>query len=77
MEQIKTLDQGLGFFETVGMPARNLAARTRQEYHNDLTDLVAFLAQRGITTLAQVGLQDLAVIGVRALVSAPGLGIFI
>lgn len=77
METIETLEQGLAFFETLGMPARNLAARTRQEYHNDLTNLNTFLAQRGITTLAQVGLQDLAVIGVRALVSAPGLGIFI
>ena len=59
METIETLEQGLAFFETMGMPARNLAARTRQEYHNDLTDLNTFLAQRGIITLAQVGLQDL------------------
>ena len=59
METTETLEQGLAFFETVGMPARNLAARTRQEYHNDLTDLITFLAHRKITELAQVGLQDL------------------
>lgn len=59
MEQIETLEQGLTFFETVGMPARNLAARTRQEYQDDLTDLIAFLNERGIATLGQVSLQDL------------------
>jgi integrase/recombinase XerC len=59
MEKIETLEQGLAFFETVGMPARSLAARTRQEYRDDLTDLITFLNKRGITTLAQMGLQDL------------------
>ena len=58
-EAIETLQQGLTFFETVGMPARDLAARTRQEYTNDLTDLIEFLAKRGITKLKQVSLQDL------------------
>jgi site-specific recombinase XerD len=41
------------------MPARDLAARTRQEYKHDLTDLIEFLAKRGITRLEQVSLQDL------------------
>jgi integrase/recombinase XerC len=58
-ETTETLQQGLTFFETVGMPARDLAARTRQEYTNDLTDLIGFLAKRGITKLKQVRLQDL------------------
>jgi hypothetical protein len=29
---VTTLEQGLALFETVGMPARNLSARTRREY---------------------------------------------
>lgn len=56
---VKTLKHGVALFVTVGMPARNLAARTRQEYRNDLDDLVMFLEQRGVTGLDQVGLQDL------------------
>lgn len=40
------------------MPARDLTARTRQEYEHDLTDLTEFLAKRGITRLEQVSLQD-------------------
>jgi len=59
MAQIETLEQGLNFFRTVGMPARNYAARTRKEYFNDLVDLVAFLTKRGITKLAQVELPAL------------------
>ncbi len=56
---VTTLEQGLALFETVGMPARNLSARTRREYKNDLEDLVAFLAQRGVTEINNVGLGDL------------------
>lgn len=56
---VETFTQGLALFETVGMPARNLAARTREEYKNDLEDLIAFLGERGITKLTVVGLQDL------------------
>jgi site-specific recombinase XerD len=41
------------------MPARELAARTCQEYKHDLMDLIEFLAERGITRLEQVSLQDL------------------
>lgn len=59
IEPVATLKQGIALFERVGMPARNLAARTRQEYLNDLADLAAYLAQRGITKTKQVGLQDL------------------
>ena len=54
-----TLGQGLALFETVGMPARNLSVRTRREYKNDLADLVAFLAQRGVTKTDDVSLRDL------------------
>ena len=56
---VETLQQGLSFFENVGMPARGLAARTRVEYTNDLTGLIEFLAKRGIARLEQVSLQDL------------------
>lgn len=59
MEPITTLEQGLHFFETVGMPASNLAERTRQEYQKDIADLIAFLAKQGVTELAKVGLADL------------------
>ena len=54
-----TVEQGLALFETVGMPARNLSARTRREYRNDLADLVAFLAQRAVTKTDDVSLRDL------------------
>lgn len=59
MDEVTTLEQGLALFETVGMPARNLAQRTRQEYQHDLGDVVAFLTERGLTELSQVGLQEL------------------
>lgn len=45
---VETLDQALALFEKVGMPARNLAARTREEYKNDLGDLIQFLEERGV-----------------------------
>jgi site-specific recombinase XerD len=54
-----TLAQGIALFETVGMPARNLADRTRQEYIKDLADLTVFLAQQGITKLADIDHQAL------------------
>jgi site-specific recombinase XerD len=59
MGQVETLAQGVAVFETVGMPAQNLAARTREEYRTDLADLVAFLARWGVTRLKDVGLREL------------------
>lgn len=56
---VETLDQAVALFEVVGMPSRNLAARTRTEYGNDLRDLVRFLAGQGITKLADVALPHL------------------
>jgi site-specific recombinase XerD len=41
------------------MPARNLSARTRIEYQNDLTDLAAYLEKCGISAINKVGLADL------------------
>jgi len=59
IDKIETLQQGLAFFEEVGMPARDLAARTRLEYKNDLSDFADFLEKQGITKIEQVSLQDL------------------
>lgn len=56
---METLREGLELFELVGMPARNLSGRTRKEYANDLTDLVAFLEQRGLSRIREVSLTDL------------------
>lgn len=56
---VETLAQGLALFASVEMPARNLAQRTREEYTNDLEDLVAFLAERGVVGLSEVGLYEL------------------
>lgn len=57
--EVATLKQGLAYFETVGMPAHNLAVRTREEYSEDLTDLIEFLNKRGITQLTETRLRDL------------------
>jgi site-specific recombinase XerD len=43
----------------VGMPARNLAPRTRHEYHNDLSDLLTFLEEREVVQLSAVRLLHL------------------
>lgn len=54
-----TVRHAVALFEVVGMPARNLAARTRGEYANDLHDLVKFLDSRGVRALAGVTLPHL------------------
>src|ERR671933_427091 len=59
VSEVETVDQAVAVFETVGMPAKNLAARTRREYASDLHDLVAFLVRREITRLEAVGQRDL------------------
>jgi site-specific recombinase XerD len=59
MEEIadtETVRQAVALFEVVGMPARNLAARTRREYQNDLHDLVKVLNGRGVRAVADVTL---------------------
>ena len=53
------LETGLEQFAQVYMPARNFAARTRQEYQSDLEDLAAFLKERQILSWSVVGLRDL------------------
>jgi site-specific recombinase XerD len=56
---VVTLTQALAQFETIGMPARNLAARTRCEYVRDLRDLLSYLEHHGITRLAAVRPREL------------------
>ena len=58
---IETLKQALVLYETVGMRAASLAQRTRAEYTNDLTDLIAYLGRGGITRPEQVTLAHLRV----------------
>ncbi len=62
MEEIaeaETVRQAVALFEIVGMPARNLAARTRGEYTNDLHDLVRFLDARAVRSVGEVTLPQL------------------
>jgi|SRR5271157_179342 len=49
-----TLQQALDEFKTVYMPARNLAARTREEYSNDLRAFIDFLEKAGVTKTGEV-----------------------
>ena len=54
-----TLAAGLAEFVNVYMPARNYSPRTREEYQNDIEDLIQFLQGKGVLTWAVVGLRDL------------------
>ncbi|HZG66194.1 MAG TPA: site-specific integrase [Herpetosiphonaceae bacterium] len=56
---VDTLAQVLAQFETIGMPARNLATRTRREYARDLRDVLSYLEQGGSTRLDEVRPRDL------------------
>jgi len=57
--QVDTLAQAVELFARDGMPARNLAAHTRKNYRADLTDLVQFLTNRGVTRIADISLRHL------------------
>lgn len=54
-----TVEDAIDLFETIYMPARNLADRTRTEYLFDLYALADFLEEAGITKLAHIGLRHL------------------
>ena len=58
---VETLAQALAQFETIGMPARNLATRTRREYSRDLWDVLNYLEQGGTTRLVEVKVRDLEI----------------
>ena len=57
--QSQILADGITEFATGYMPARNLAARTREAYQQDVSELALFLEERGITDWTVVGLRDL------------------
>lgn len=59
MLAVETVREAVALFETVGMPSRNLSARTRVEYSRDLTALVAFLEAHGVRRLGDVSLARL------------------
>src|SRR3990172_4403980 len=50
------LRQALDEFRNVYLPLRNYADRTREEYLNDLEDLLAFLELRGVTNVEGISL---------------------
>jgi site-specific recombinase XerD len=54
-----TIREATEEYKEVYLPARNLAERTREEYTNDLVDLVEFLETTGIKRVGDVGLIDL------------------
>src|SRR5919109_5154639 len=57
--KVETLEQAIDLFVTDGMPARNLSPQTRKHYRHDLVDLLAFLKERGASTLAEISLRHL------------------
>ena len=54
-----TIRKTIRLYGTVGMPARNLAQRTRVEYGKDLRDLADFLEARQVLMVEQVTLDHL------------------
>lgn len=50
------LQDALMEFKTVYMPSRNFAARSREEYLNDLEDLLVFLEQLGVERVNELSL---------------------
>lgn len=59
LSAVKTVRAAVALYETVGMPSRNLSARTRVEYSRDLADLVGFLESHGARLLASVSIVHL------------------
>jgi integrase/recombinase XerD len=51
-----TIRKALEDYKTVYMPYRNFAERTREEYLNDLEDLLKFLERSGINHVGEVGI---------------------
>ncbi|MBK7782850.1 MAG: tyrosine-type recombinase/integrase [Ardenticatenia bacterium] len=59
LSAVKTVREAVALYETVGMPSRNLSARTRVEYSRDLADLAGFLESHGARLLASVSIVHL------------------
>lgn len=54
-----TLAQAFTEYLQVFLPARNLAPKTRVDYRIDITQLLTFLQERGITYVTQLDLSQL------------------
>jgi hypothetical protein len=54
-----TFRQALDQFQTVYMPSRNYAVRTREEYLKDIEDLVMFLEKSGVNKVGEVSLPQM------------------
>ena len=56
--EIETLEQGLAFFETVGVPAHNLSTRTGKAYHHNVHNcliLTCVVSSLGLATTDESG----------------------
>src|SRR5689334_16032291 len=53
-----TLRQALDEFQTVYLASRNFAPRSREEYINDLEDLVSFLKKSGFSRVGELGISQ-------------------
>ena len=54
-----TLDQAFTEYTQVFLSARNLAHKTRIDYATDVTQLLTFLRDRGVTHVSQLDLSHL------------------
>jgi site-specific recombinase XerD len=57
--QVRSLEEALVLFETVGMAARSYSQATRRHYTCDLRLVVQYLRSRGIQEVGQIDLTDL------------------
>ena len=55
----QTLEAALALYERIYMPSRNFAQKTRLNYRNDLTNLIAFLHKLGHQRPDRIALGDL------------------
>jgi integrase/recombinase XerD len=54
-----TLRQALNEFRTVYLAFRNYASRSREEYINDVEDLICFLERTGFSRLGELGIPQI------------------
>ena len=57
--KVLTLRDALDEYKNIYMAYRNFAERTREEYQNDLENLIKFLEKAGITKIKQLRLQTI------------------
>ena len=58
-EREPSLDEALTHYETIYMPSRNWAQKTRVNYRSDIADLLRFLEEQGKKDPNRLDLQDL------------------